>query len=105
MEGVTVPPFYRSDAIHPHHQASFRVFDPLDFLAEVSAHIPDAHEKTTIFYGWYSHRTRGYRKQHGFLGDARVTKAAPAVLGDGHEIMTAQQNLWVNSGSGNLPSV
>jgi hypothetical protein len=23
----------------------------LDFLAEVSAHIPDAHEKTTLFYG------------------------------------------------------
>jgi transposase-like protein len=38
---------YRSDAIHPRHQANFRVFDPLDFLAEVSAHIPDTHEKTT----------------------------------------------------------
>jgi hypothetical protein len=46
------------------------VFDPLDFLAEVSAHIPDPHEKTTLFYGWYSNRTRGYRKQHGLLGDA-----------------------------------
>ena len=34
-----------------------RVFDPLDFLAEVSAHIPDAHEKTTLFYGWYSNRS------------------------------------------------
>ncbi len=32
---------YRSDAIHLRHQANFRVFDPLDFLAEVSAHIPD----------------------------------------------------------------
>ena len=42
---------YRSDAVHPRHQANFRVFDPLDFLAEVSAHIPDAHEKTTLFYG------------------------------------------------------
>jgi Putative transposase len=54
---------YRSDAVHPRHQANFRVFAPLDFLAEVSAHIPDAHEKTTPFYGWYSNRTRGYRKQ------------------------------------------
>ena len=26
----------------------FRVFDPLDCLAEGSAHIPDAHEKTTL---------------------------------------------------------
>ncbi len=32
---------YRSDAVHPRHQAKFRVFEPLDFLAEVSAHIPD----------------------------------------------------------------
>jgi hypothetical protein len=47
-----------------------RVFDPLGFLAEVSAHIPDPHEKPTLFYGWYSNRTRGYRKQHGLLGDA-----------------------------------
>lgn len=48
------------------------MFDPLDFLAEVSAHIPDAHEKTTLFYGWYSNRTRGYRRQRGLLGDAEV---------------------------------
>ena len=61
---------YRSDAVHPRHQANFRVFDPLDFLAEVSAHVPGAHEKTTLFYGWYSNRTRGYRKRHGLLGDA-----------------------------------
>ena len=39
---------YRSDAVHPHHRANLRVFDPLDFLAELSAHIPDAHEETTI---------------------------------------------------------
>ncbi len=47
---------YRSDAVHPRHQANFRVFDPMDFLAEVSAHIPDSHEKTTLFCGWYSNR-------------------------------------------------
>ena len=76
---------YRSDAIHPRHQANFRVFEPVDFLAEVSAHIPDPHEKTTIFYGWYSNRTRGYRKRHGLLGDAPPIasppeRAAPASL-------------------------
>jgi hypothetical protein len=36
----------------------------------VSAHVPDAHEKTTLFYGWYSNRTRGYRKRHGLLEEA-----------------------------------
>jgi len=38
----------------------------------VSAHIPDAHEKTTLFYGWYSNRTRGYRKRHGLLAKAEA---------------------------------
>ena len=42
---------YRSDKVHTRHQANFRVFDPLDFLAEVSAHFPDAHEKTTLYSG------------------------------------------------------
>jgi len=63
---------YRSDIVHPRHQANFRVFDPVDFLAEVSAHIPDPHEKTTLFYGWYSNRTRGYRKQHRLLAKGKA---------------------------------
>jgi len=71
----TAQVIYRSDAVHPHHQANFRVFDPLDFLAEVSAHIPNAHEKTILFHGWYSNRTRGYRKQQGLLGNAEVGAA------------------------------
>ncbi len=53
------------------------MFDPLDFLDEVSAHIPDAHEKTTLFYGWYSNRTRGYRRQHGLLGKAEGAEPVP----------------------------
>ena len=60
-----------------------RVFDPLDFLAEVSAHIPDPHEKTTLMAGTRiarlssrRSRTRGYRKQHGLLGDASPTDPA-----------------------------
>ncbi len=68
---------YRTDAIHPRHQANFRVFDPLDVLAEISAHIPDVHEKTPIFYGWYSNRTRGYRKQQGRLGTAGAVAPSP----------------------------
>ena len=67
----------RSDIVRPRHQANFRVFDPLDFLAEVSAHIPDPHEKTTLFYGWYSNRTRGYRRQRGLLGKAQGAEPVP----------------------------
>ncbi len=47
----------------------------MDFLAEISAHIPDAHEKTTLSHGWYSNRTRGYRKQQALLGNAEVGAA------------------------------
>jgi len=74
-EASSAQVIYRSEAVHPRHQANFREFDPLDFLAEVSAHIPDPQEKTTVFYGWYSNRTRGYRKQHGLL--AKVEAADP----------------------------
>jgi len=33
---------YRSDIVHPRHQTNFRVFDPVDFLAEVSAQLSRA---------------------------------------------------------------
>ena len=41
----------------------------------MSPHIPDAHEKTTLFYGWYSNRMRGNRKRHGLLGSVEVAAA------------------------------
>ena len=72
------------------------MFDPLDFLAEVSAHIPDAHEKTTLFYGWYSNRTRGYRKgvgQHALLELARLSQRRRD--GPGHDrLRTVSGFLW-----------
>ncbi|HSB72208.1 MAG TPA: hypothetical protein VLT62_23010 [Candidatus Methylomirabilis sp.] len=40
-------------------------------------HIPDPHEKTTIFYGWYSNWTRGYRKLQGLLGAEGAVEAPP----------------------------
>jgi nucleoid DNA-binding protein len=35
----------------------------LDFLAEVTQHIPDAGEHLIRHYGWYSNKTRGQRAQ------------------------------------------
>jgi hypothetical protein len=67
----------RSDAVYSRRPATLRVFAPLDLLAEASAHTPDPHEKTTLFYRGYSNRTRGYRKEHGLLGDARLGEPAP----------------------------
>ena len=31
----------------------------MDFLAEVTQHIPDKGEHLVRYYGWYSHRRRG----------------------------------------------
>jgi hypothetical protein len=40
---------------------NFQVFDPLDFLAEVTQHIPNAGEHLIRYYGWYSNKSRGRR--------------------------------------------
>jgi len=43
---------------------STRTFTPLQFLAELSQHIPYTWEQTTRFFGLYSARTRGAAKKH-----------------------------------------
>jgi hypothetical protein len=40
---------------------NFQVFSALDFLAELTQHIPDKGEHLVRYYGWYSHRRRGMR--------------------------------------------
>jgi len=40
---------------------NFQVFDPLDFIAEVTQHIPDKGEYQIRYYGWYSNKKRGMR--------------------------------------------
>lgn len=40
---------------------NFQVFSALDFLAEVTQHIPDKGEHLVRYYGWYSFRRRGMR--------------------------------------------
>jgi hypothetical protein len=44
---------------------NFQVLDALDFLAEVTQHIPDKGEHLARYYGWYSHRCRGLRAVSG----------------------------------------
>ncbi|MBM3835946.1 MAG: hypothetical protein FJ403_22315, partial [Verrucomicrobia bacterium] len=42
-------------------KGNFQVFDPLDFLAEVTHHIPDPADHLARYYGWYSNKSRGLR--------------------------------------------
>ncbi|MCP4778246.1 MAG: hypothetical protein GY880_28865 [Planctomycetaceae bacterium] len=44
---------------------NFQVFSALDFLAEVTQHIPNKGEHLVRYYGWYSHRQRGMRAKAG----------------------------------------
>ena len=44
---------------------NFGLYTPLDFLAAVTAHIPDAWEHLTRYYGWYSSVSRGKRIKAG----------------------------------------
>jgi len=37
------------------------IFNPLDFLAEVTQHIPNKGEHQIRYYGWYSNKSRGMR--------------------------------------------
>jgi len=40
---------------------NFQVFKALDFLAELTQHIPEKGEHLLRYFGWYSHRVRGMR--------------------------------------------
>jgi hypothetical protein len=42
---------------------NFEVFDPLDFLAEVTQHIPNRGEHQIRYYGWYSNKKRGMQEK------------------------------------------
>ncbi len=40
-----------------------RAFSPMEFLAELSCHVPRVFEQTTRFFGVYSPRTRGAKRR------------------------------------------
>ncbi len=42
---------------------NFEVFEPLDFLAEVTQYIPKQGQHQFRMYSWYSHKKMGMRKK------------------------------------------
>jgi ribosomal protein S27E len=40
---------------------NFELFEPLDFIAEITQHVPDPGEHLIRYYGWYSNKSRGLR--------------------------------------------
>jgi hypothetical protein len=47
---------------------NFQVFQPLDFLAELTQHIPNKGEHFIRYYGHYSNKTRGMRSRQAATG-------------------------------------
>jgi len=52
-----------SDDLLAGPKRNFQIFDPLDFLAEVTQHIPAPGSHLVRYYGWYSNKARGQRAQ------------------------------------------
>jgi len=54
---------YRSEkGVHPGFKANFRIFNAVDFVAEVCGLIPDTWRHETVAYGEYANVVRGRRK-------------------------------------------
>ena len=47
--------------LRPGMRRNYQVFDPLDFLAAVTQHIPNKGDHLLRYYGWYSNKSRGMR--------------------------------------------
>ncbi len=56
------PVRYRSDKTEG-PTAGTETVDPMEFLARVTAHIPDKHQVMTRYSGWYANRVRGRRRE------------------------------------------
>jgi hypothetical protein len=61
---------------------NFQVFDPLDFLVEVTQHIPDPGEHLIRYYGWYSNLPAPRLRQAGKTRGQRAQRQ-PAAAGTG----------------------
>ena len=55
------PMFVKEMDLRPGMRRNYQVFDPLDFLASVTQHIPNKGEHQIRYYGWYSNKSRGMR--------------------------------------------
>jgi hypothetical protein len=70
---------YRSDKLDGPTPGTETV-DPLEFLARVTAHIPNKHQVLTRYYGYYANRVRGARCRRARGTDTPMTVADPVPL-------------------------
>lgn len=58
---------------------NFEIFEPLDFIAEITQHIPDPGEHLVRYYGWYSNKGRGLRAKQGRQAQGPAADSAPGI--------------------------
>ncbi len=51
---------------------NFQIFAPLDFIAEITQHIPERGAHTIRYYGWYSNKARGMRAKDANFAEQEV---------------------------------
>ena len=56
-------PEAEGDGLRSGPSRNFQVFDPLDFLAEFTQHMPPKGAHLVRYYGWYSNKARGMRRK------------------------------------------
>ena len=57
--------------------AGTETVDPLEFLARVTAHIPNKYQVMTRYYGYYANRVRGARRRRAVAPDGLPPAAKP----------------------------
>ena len=81
------PVRYRSDKTEG-PTAGTETVDPLEFLARVTAHIPDKHQVMTRYSGWYANRVRGRRRR------AEVSEGAAVVVAPWERVPLREAQRW-----------
>ena len=56
-------PLFGDERLTAGTRRNFEVFDPLDFIAEITQHVPDKGAHLIRYYGWYSNKTKGLLAQ------------------------------------------
>jgi hypothetical protein len=66
-----------SDELASGPKRNFQIFDPLDFLAEFTQHIPPKGAHLIRYYGWYSNKSRGMRRKAAAEAAAEQKPSSP----------------------------
>ena len=88
-----VPPWRAAQFRDCIQSALFEIFEPLDFIAEVTQHIPEHGAQTVRYYGWYSNKARGGRRLNTIAEmRAKAAEEAKAQQPGGIEAVTTDES-------------